>query len=263
MSMKNKIKTIYDSVAMSSNCVCEQDCSPATAAEKLGYSVEELSTAPAASNLGLSCGNPLAIAGLKEGEYVLDLGSGAGFDSFQAAAKVAHSGKVVGIDFSIPMVEKARSIAVMRGISNVAFIHADIEALPVKSGAFDIVISNCVLNLVTNKEKVYQEVYRALKTGGRISIADVALLRPMPANLRYIFSQGPSCLESAITVDEYLGILEKINFQNITITTKPIGACFAEDSSDPLGALAGQSFCAQGLSPDDYITSIQIEAIKG
>jgi SAM-dependent methyltransferase len=260
MSLKKVIQSAYNNIAaQSGSCVCDRECSD-NYAGKLGYSPEERMSIPDEANLGLSCGNPTAIAGLRPGEVVLDLGSGAGFDSFLAASKVTESGKVIGIDFSEEMVRKAKTIALTRRIGNVEFIHAYIEELPLPAASVDIVISNCVLNLIPDKQRVYQGVYRVLRSGGRISIADIALLQPIPSGI-YVQSYT-NCLDSAILITDYENILKQAGFRKVRITAKPVGGCFSEDSADPFGRSIGKQFNASSIRLEDYIASILIEAVK-
>ena len=260
MLLTNLVKTAYDAVARTPDCVCTTACDNSDIAKDAGYSSSELSVIPAEANLGLSCGNPLAIENLTEGEYVIDLGSGAGFDSFLAAFKVKDAGKVIGIDFSKHMIRRARSIAAERKIANVTFIHADIEKLPLETATFDIAISNCVLNLILNKADVYREIYRVLKPGGRISVADIALLQPLPQDVSNLIEGTSSCMVSTVTVNQYREILTACGFENIAITAKSVGLCFNSDSPDPFGASLGKAFQTAALSPDDYLASIHIEA---
>lgn len=263
ISLKNLIKNTYSNVANSSKeCVCDQSCDTENKALKIGYSSAEIAEIPIDANLGLSCGNPLAFSCLSEGETVLDLGSGAGFDSFLAASKVKSSGKVIGVDFSQAMVDKANLIAKQRNILNTEFICADIEELPIKNETIDIVISNCVLNLISNKSKVYNEVYRTLKNGGRMYISDVALLKTIPNGLKSKLENQSACLQSNITVKEYEQLLLKAGFKNIKINFQKITSCFTEDSNDPFGVTIGKLFKQASLNVDDFIVSIKIEAFK-
>ena len=260
MSLKEIVQSTYNKIAaQSGSCVCDQACSDSYA-EKLGYSPDETMLIPDEANLGLSCGNPTAIAGLRPGEIVLDLGSGAGFDSFLAASKVTGSGKVIGIDFSEEMVRKAKDIAVNRVIGNVEFIHADIEEIPLPAASVDIAISNCVLNLIPDKQKVYQGVYRVLRNGGRIAIADIALLKPIPPGIDV--QSFANCLDGGILLTAYENMLNRVGFRNVRITSKSVGDCFSSNSADPFGQIISEQFGASSIRPEDYIVSILIEAVK-
>src|SRR5262249_33666326 len=149
-----------------------------------GYSVEELATLPEGANLGLSCGNPQALAAMRPGETVLDLGSGAGFDCFLAAGKVGSTGRVIGVDMTDAMLEKARNNAEKTGLGNVEFRKGEIESLPVEDDSIDVVISNCVLNLVPDKDRAFREIHRVLKAGGRLAVSDMAWEIEPPDSVR-------------------------------------------------------------------------------
>lgn len=183
----------------------------------LGYSDNQLADVPDGANLGLGCGNPLAIASLKEGEVVLDLGSGAGFDAFLAARKVGNTGKVIGVDMTDEMVEKARRNAIKGNYTNVEFKKGDIEELPVEDDSIDIIISNCVINLAPDKAKVFKEAYRVLKPGGRLMISDIVLVKQLPKELKEDNDLLTGCISGAIIKQDYFSSLEKAGFINITI----------------------------------------------
>jgi len=172
---------------------------------------------PSGANLGLGCGNPLATALLKAGDVVLDLGSGAGFDAFLAAKKVGSRGKVFGVDMTDEMLEKAKENAKKGGFTNVEFKKGDIEDLPVDDNSVDAVISNCVINLAPDKAKVFKETYRVLKTGGRLMVSDVVLVKPLPNNLKNDKDLLIGCVSGAILKEDYLNLLKKTGFTKITI----------------------------------------------
>ncbi len=179
--------------------------------KSIGYSENQIMSVPDA-NMGLGCGNPTAFAELKSGEVVLDLGSGAGFDCFLAAQKVGSSGKVIGVDMTPEMLEKAKANSLKYGYSNVEFRFGDIEALPVEDKSVDVIISNCVINLAPDKEKVFREAFRVLKSGGRMYISDMVLLAELPEDLRNDKDLLAGCVAGAILKEEYLGLLRKIGF---------------------------------------------------
>ncbi len=183
----------------------------------IGYSETELNEVPDNSNLGLGCGNPLVLATLKPGEVVLDLGSGAGFDSFLAARKVGDTGKVIGVDITEEMVIKAKENAVKGKYSNVEFRLGDIEDLPVEDGSVDAIISNCVINLAPDKGQVFREAYRVLKSGGRMMISDVVLSKKLPQKLKEDENLLAGCVSGAILKKGYLDLLKKAGFLDITI----------------------------------------------
>lgn len=185
--------------------------------KKIGYTEEELKAAPEGANLGLGCGNPVALASLHEGETVLDLGSGAGFDSFLAANKVGEKGKVIGVDMTPEMIEKAKENAEKSYYRNVEFRLGDIERLPVADGSVDVVMSNCVINLSPDKGKVFQEAFRVLKPGGRLMISDIVLLRELPKFIRDSIEAYIGCLSGAVMKDEYVQKIEKAGFRDVRV----------------------------------------------
>src|SRR5512139_3031086 len=168
---------------------------------KIGYSTEDLQSVPEGSNLGLGCGNPVAIAALKAGETVLDLGSGAGFDCFLAAGKVGNTGRVIGVDMTPDMVDRARENARKDGFGNVEFRLGEIENLPAADNSVDAVISNCVINLSPDKRRVFEETFRVLKPGGRLMVSDIVLLRALPAALKDSVEAYVGCLAGAVMKD--------------------------------------------------------------
>lgn len=212
---KEVIKKKYEEIAVKGSSCCSSGCcsdmSVADLSKSIGYSENDLKVVPDA-NLGLGCGNPTAFAELKPGDIVLDLGSGAGFDSFLAAQKVGDSGKVIGVDMTPEMLEKAKANALKYGYSNVEFRLGDIEVLPVEDKYIDVIISNCVINLAPDKEKVFREGYRVLKPGGRMYISDMVLLAELPEELRNDKELLAGCVAGAVLKADYLGLLEKTGF---------------------------------------------------
>ena len=190
-------------------------------AKAFGYSAEQLASIPAESNLGLSCGNPTAFASLKQGEVVVDLGSGGGLDVFLAAERVGPHGRAIGIDMTAEMVELARNNAARgqggKSPSNIEFHHAQIESMPLEDATVDCVISNCVINLAPDKRAVLNEVYRVLKPGGRLAISDIALKKPLPEELNNDLMAYVGCISGAIEIDEYRRLLEAAGFTSIDI----------------------------------------------
>jgi len=219
--LKNFIVGSYSNIAKTSgSCGCS--CSSSNQAvqrqtQQIGYSQEEIEQAPDGSNLGLGCGNPVAIASLKPGEIVVDLGSGAGFDVFLAAKRVGKTGKVIGIDMSEEMLQKAQDNAQKGGFTNVEFRKGDIEDLPVEDNTVDVVISNCVINLAPDKEKVFKEIYRVLKTGGSLMVSDTVLTKPLPVEVKNNKELLVGCVSGAILKNEYLALLDKVGFKNVEI----------------------------------------------
>lgn len=220
-SIKKTIKDSYAKIAQSSGCCCSCDCDSNNKSQKqsgkMGYSQEEMDKAPQGSNLGLGCGNPTAIISLKKGEVVLDLGSGAGFDAFLVSPKVGSTGKVIGVDMTDEMIEKAKENAIKGKYSNVEFRKGDIEKLPVVDSSVDAIISNCVINLAPDKDKVFKEAYRVLRIGGRLIISDVVLVKPLPDEIKNDPELLVGCVSGAILKQNYLDKLVKAGFSNITI----------------------------------------------
>ncbi|MCA8997269.1 MAG: arsenite methyltransferase [Planctomycetaceae bacterium] len=186
-------------------------------AEAFGYSAEELDSIPADANLGLSCGNPLALASLKEGETVVDLGCGGGLDVFLAAQRVGPAGNAIGIDMTPEMVRLARSNAEKAGLSQVAFHLATIDRVPLADCSVDCVISNCVINLAEDKPAVFQEIARILKPGGRLAVSDIALKKPLPEDLAHDISAFVGCIAGAISIDDYEAGLRLAGFSAIQV----------------------------------------------
>ena len=184
---------------------------------RIGYSMEELKTVPEGANLGLGCGNPVALASLRKGETVLDLGSGAGFDCFLASNQVGKDGKVIGVDMTPEMVKKARENATKGNYRNVEFKLGEIEKLPVSDSLVDVIISNCVINLSPNKGKVFQEAFRVLKPGGRLMISDIVLLKELPAPIKQSVEAYIGCVAGAVLKDEYLQKIEGAGFKNVRV----------------------------------------------
>ncbi|MGQ9647047.1 MAG: arsenite methyltransferase [Thermodesulfobacteriota bacterium] len=222
--IKETVKVRYGRIAKQGTSCCgpASSCcgSPDPAQDisrKIGYSDEELKVVPEGANLGLGCGNPVALASLREGETVLDLGSGAGFDCFLAAQKVGEKGTVIGVDMTPEMVEKANENAKKNNYRNVEFRLGDIETLPVDNDSIDVVMSNCVINLSPDKGKVFKEAFRALKPGGRLTISDIVLLEELPAFIRESIDAYVGCVSGAMMKNEYLEKIEAAGFQDVRV----------------------------------------------
>jgi arsenite methyltransferase len=188
----------------------------------IGYSEEDIDNVPEGANLGLGCGNPIALASLKEGETVLDLGSGAGFDCFLAANKVGAKGRVIGVDMTPDMVDKARENARQGGYSNVEFRLGEIENLPVADGTADVIISNCVINLAPDKKRVFREAYRALKRGGRVMVSDIVLSKELPENIKNSIEAYVGCVAGASLENDYLEAIRSAGFNDVRIVGEAI-----------------------------------------
>jgi len=196
---------------------CESVDPTENISKNIGYTEEELKSVPEGADFGLGCGNPTALASLREGETVLDLGSGPGLDCFLAANKVGKDGRVVGVDMTPEMIEKARENAKKGNYENIEFRLGEIENLPVADNSIDVIISNCVINLAPDKRRVYKEVFRVLKPGGRFMISDVVLLKELPDFIKNSVEAYIGCLSGALMKDEYLDAIKKAGFQEARI----------------------------------------------
>ena len=226
-----KIAKQDSSCCNTENSCCSSNTLQETISKAIGYSDEELEAVPDGANLGLGCGNPTALASLKEGETVIDLGSGAGFDCFLAANQVGENGRVIGIDMTPEMVEKARENARKDNYGNVEFRLGEIENLPAADSSADVIISNCVINLAPDKKSVFKEAFRVLKPGGRIMVSDIVLTKEIPEAIRNSVQAYVGCVSGAMVKIEYLETIETAGFQNISVvdeTSFPID-CMAND----------------------------------
>ena len=221
--VKEFVKKRYGELAKTeSSCCSSNSCgaSVADVAKRIGYSEEELRSIPETSSMGLGCGNPVALASVNEGETVLDLGSGGGIDAFLVAKKVGPRGKVIGVDMTPEMIDKARENAKKGNYENVEFRLGEIEHLPLEDDSVDVVISNCVINLSPDKEKVFQEVHRVLKHGGRIMISDLVTEGELPEEIRKSFDAWACCVAGALEKSEYLETIRKVGFQDVEIVSQ-------------------------------------------
>jgi len=246
--VREEVRRRYRATA-SGKSVCADECCTSTEATSLGYSAQDTAAAPEAANLGLGCGNPLAIASLKEGQVVLDLGSGAGFDCFLAARAVGKTGRVIGVDMTHEMLSKARENAQKNGFTNVEFRLGEIEALPVADNSVDVIISNCVINLSPEKQRVFNEAFRVLKAGGRLAVADMVATAPLPDDIKADWAAYTGCIAGASQITELERMLQASGFKHIKIAAK--------DSS--------RSFIREWLPArriEDNLVSATIEAVK-
>ncbi len=210
--IKKIVRKHYGKIADSRKCGCGCGGDPEQISKSIGYSSEEMQTVPEA-NLGLGCGNPTALGEIKEGDVVLDLGSGAGFDCFLAARKVGKSGKVIGVDMTEEMINKSREIARKYGYHNVEFRLGEIDNLPVEGGSVDVVISNCVVNLAPDKLKVFRDAYRVLKKSGKMYVSDIVLLEELTEEQRSNDELIAGCVGGALLKDDYLNIVKDAGFK--------------------------------------------------
>ncbi len=216
---------------------------------QMGYTIEELESVPEGANLNLGCGNPQAIAALQPGEVVLDLGSGAGFDSFLVARQVGDQGRVIGVDLTPEMVERARENAARGGYDQVEFHLGEIEDLPLPDNLVDVILSNCVINLSPDKHQVFKEAYRVLKPGGRLAISDVVATAEIPAEYREDLALYSACFSGALLVSELEAILAQAGFREIKIQPKDDSELFIREWSEEVPV-------------EKFIKSASIEAVK-
>ena len=216
---------------------------------RMGYTAEEMSAVPDGAHLGLGCGNPQAIAALKTGEVVLDLGSGAGFDSFLAARQVGESGQVIGVDMTPEMLSKARANAANNGYHNVEFRLGEIENLPVADDSVDVILSNCVINLSPDKGRVFTEAFRVLKPGGRLAISDIVATAALPDHIRHDMALHAGCIAGASQISELEDMLRAAGFEKIQISPK-------EESKALISTWTPEA------SVTDFIISATIEGVK-
>ena len=248
-TIREKVRRRYGATARGESSGCADACCTSTRSETLGYSAEQSAIASEAASLGLGCGNPLAIASLQPGQTVLDLGSGAGFDCFLAARAVGPSGTVIGVDMTHEMLAKARENAHKNGFGNVDFRFGEIEALPVSDESVDVIISNCVINLSPEKQRVFSEAYRVLKPGGRLAIADVVATAILPEQVREDWAAYTGCIAGASQINEVEEMLREAGFDGIKIAPKDASRSFIRE-------------WMPGKGIEDYVVSATIEAVK-
>ena len=248
-AIREEVRRRYAATVRGESSSCGDACCTSTDAETLGYSVEQSAAVPEAGNLGLGCGNPLAIASLKNGQVVLDLGSGAGFDSFLAARAVGKTGKVIGVDMTDEMLAKARENARKNGFTNVESRFGQIEALPVADETVDVIISNCVINLSPEKARVFREAYRVLKPGGRLAVADIVASATLPDEVKGDWAAYTGCMAGASQIGELEEMLRQAGFVEIKIAPKNASRSFIRE-------------WLPGKQIEDYIVSATIEAVK-
>ena len=258
VQIKEMVRARYGGIAEAASgascCVPAASCCGPTAdpdgkSKRMGYSDKELAAVPEGANLGLGCGNPQAIAALKPGEVVVDLGSGAGFDCFLAAQQVGSAGHVIGVDMTHEMLKKARENAAKIGAENVEFRLGELEHLPIADNAADVILSNCVINLVPDKARVFREAFRVLKSGGRLAISDVVNTTPLSADLQADTALLCGCVAGAAPIAKIEAWLTESGFADVQVTTKP----------ESRGMIATW---APGRGIENFVVSATIEARK-
>ena len=254
-AIREQVRSRYGDIARSEgSCCCGGDCSPATRdyatdAQRLGYSADEVAAIPRGADMGLGCGNPQALAGLKEGETVLDLGSGGGLDCFLASRRVGPQGRVIGVDMTPDMVTKARRVARESGYENVDFRLGEIEHLPVADGTVDVILSNCVINLSPDKQAVFDEAFRVLRPGGRLAVSDVVALKPLPESLRNSPGAYCGCVGGAALVSDVEAMLREAGFSDVCVDIEQSSASLIAEWEP-------------GAGYDAYVRSALISGVK-
>jgi arsenite methyltransferase len=258
--VKKVVREGYAKVAAGGGSYCgpsQSCCGGAPAAKevsrRVGYSDEEIAAAPEGANLGLGCGNPIALASLSPGETVLDLGSGAGFDCFLAAKQVGSKGRVIGVDMTPEMLDKARENARKAGVENVEFRLGEIENLPVADNSVDAVISNCVINLAPDKRRVFAEAFRALRPGGRLMVSDLVLTAPLPKVVQESVAAYVGCLAGASLKADYLKAIESAGFRDVKV---------ASENAFPVELMQNDP-TAQAVVKDLNVPRAEVERIAG
>jgi arsenite methyltransferase len=269
-TIKKEVRKRYAKVAKTSGSCCASSvscCSSPTnkqISKMVGYSEEEMSAVPEGANLGLGCGNPTALTSLKEGERVLDLGSGAGFDCFLAAKKVGKKGKVIGVDMTPEMLDKARKNAEKGKYENVEFRLGEIENLPAADNSIDVIISNCVINLAPNKKRVFDEAYRVMAPNGRLLVSDIVLLKPLPKAVKEDVEAYAGCIAGAEIKDRYLDLMRQAGFEDVKVMeekTYPLEYIISEDAFK--GALDRLDITEEELKETaNTVVSVKVSAVK-
>ena len=273
--IKKTVREKYGAIARQGSSSC--GCTPAATSccgssagvsnvisKSIGYTDEDLTSVPEGANLGLGCGNPVALASLKAGEVVLDLGSGAGFDCFLTADRVGAKGKVIGVDMTPDMLDKARENCKKGKYKNVEFRLGEIENLPVADSSVDVIISNCVINLAPDKKKVFAEAYRVLKPGGRVMVSDIVLLQELPEFLKDSIEAYVGCVAGALLKDDYLSAIKKAGFKQVTVNNETV---FPIDGmiNDPMAQaiIKGLDVEVENLAEmAKSVVSIKVSAVK-
>ncbi|HRQ72257.1 MAG TPA: arsenite methyltransferase [Phycisphaerales bacterium] len=267
---RDVVREGYGAIAESGGGCCGGGCcgptmDAGTLAERIGYSAEEVAALPEGANMGLSCGNPGAIAALRPGEVVLDLGSGGGFDVFLCGPKVGPAGRVIGVDMTPAMLSKARRnldhYRRTTGLDNVEFRLGEIESIPAADASVDVVISNCVLNLSPDKPRVWREIARVLRPGGRVAVSDLALLRPLPESVASMVEALIGCVSGATLVSDVERMAREAGLKDVRVTPKSGYVAALSGFKDPLYAKIAESL-PPGTTVADYVTSVDIEGRK-
>jgi arsenite methyltransferase len=268
--IKKNVREAYGKIAREGgSCCCGSSSSccggteTADSASKLvGYTDAELGSIPEGADLGLGCGNPVALAFLKEGEVVLDLGSGPGMDCFLAANRVGKKGKVIGVDMTPDMLERARQNAAKGNYSHVEFRLGEIENLPVANNYVDVVISNCVINLCQDKQRVFKEIYRVLKPGGRMMVSDIVLENELPESLKNSIEAYASCIAGASLKSDYLQAIKVAGFSNIKVEGETTSYIQPSDYQNEETCCSVENCCCGGDGDQVPVISLKVSSVK-
>jgi arsenite methyltransferase len=263
--IRETVRKGYTDIAKGkSGCGCGSSA-PDKLAEGIGYASSDLELLPQGANMGLSCGNPTAIANLQSGQTVLDLGSGGGLDVFIAAAKVGRTGRSIGVDMTPDMLSKARAgiskFTEKTGLSNVEFRLGEIEHLPVADNSIDVVISNCVINLSPDKQRVWNEIFRVLQNGGKACVSDLALTKELPAEVKNSISALVGCISGAVLLDETKKMIKTAGLTEVQIAVKKYNIDVMDNCNDSLYQTVRKCL-SQGEKLSDYVVSADITAYK-
>ncbi len=262
--IRETVREGYSRIAQGGSDCCGSSM-PEKLAAGIGYSGEELELLPEGANMGLSCGNPTAIANLKPGQVVLDLGSGGGFDIFIAAKKLGPNGRAIGVDMTAEMVSKARAgiakFTEKTGLNNVEFRLGEIEHLPAADESVDVVISNCVINLSPDKEQVWREISRVLRPGGKVCISDLALKKPLPEEVLKSAAALVSCVAGAVLIDKTIAMAKQAGLKDVKVTEKTYNIDLMVDCNDPIYKQVTEQL-PEGTKISDYVVSVDITAVK-
>lgn len=274
--IKKNVREVYGKIASkggsccgpSSSCCstsslcCTGAESVESASKLIGYTDKELNSIPEGADLGLGCGNPVALASLREGEVVLDLGSGPGMDCFLAAGRVGKTGKVIGVDMTPEMLNRARQNAAKGDYTNVEFRLGEIESLPVADNSIDVVISNCVINLSPDKKRVFGEVYRVLKPGGRMMVSDIVLDKELPESLKNSVEAYAACVAGASLKSDYLQMIRATGFQDIKIAGENTSYIIPSDYLTDQQRNTENECCSSACEDEVPIISLKVSAVK-
>jgi len=262
--IRETVREGYSQIAQGGSGCCGSS-TPDKLAEGIGYSGEELELLPEGANMGLSCGNPTAIANLKPGQVVLDLGSGGGFDVFIAAKKLGPNGSAIGVDMTPEMISKARASILKfterTGLSNVEFRLGEIEHLPAADGSVDVVISNCVINLSPDKQQVWREIGRVLRPGGKACVSDIALRKPLSEQILKSASALVGCVAGAVLIDETITMAKQAGLKDVEVIEKAYNIDVMVDCNDPIYKQV-MEYLPEGMKISDYVVSVDITAFK-